>query len=82
MGTPREFPAYPPPRKSQSMWASPMVRLIVVLIVFFFISQILLYNMAIRSVRRIKGKHVEELEKSLIAEVIHRFQKAWGLLVF
>lgn len=83
MPPPREFDAYPAPRKTKSMWSSPMVRLIVGLLVLFFISQLLLYRMAVRSVRSIKaGEPLDDGELDFITDMTLRFKRAWHLLQY
>jgi p-aminobenzoyl-glutamate transporter AbgT len=82
--TPREFDAYPPDRqKKKSVWASPMVRLIAVLLVLFFCSQVVLYRMAVRSVRgRNYDPHKMHDDLDMISDLFFRFRKAWSLLIF
>ena len=84
MAPPREFAAYAPDRqKKKSVWSSPMVRLIAVLLVLFFCSQILLYRMAVRSVRgRDYDPHKMNDELDMISDLFYRFRKAWSLLIF
>lgn len=84
MAPPREFAAYPPDRQAKkSLWASPMVRLIAVLLVIFFCSQIVLYRMAVRSVRgRNYDPHKMDEELDMISDLFFRFRKAWSLLIF
>lgn len=78
----REFAAYPRP-KARSMWSSPMVRLIVALLVVFFISQLLLYRMAVRSVRSIRrSEQMDDGELDFITDMTLRFKRAWHLLQF
>lgn len=83
MAQPREFAAYPPQKRARSMWSSPMVRLIVGLLVIFFVSQMLLYRMAVRSVRSIKPSDpLEDGELDFITDMTLRFKRAWHLLQY
>ncbi|KAG8468195.1 hypothetical protein KFE25_013278 [Diacronema lutheri] len=83
MAAPREFGAYPPRAQRRSMWSSPMVRLIVGLLVLFFISQLVLYRMAVASVRSIKSAEpLDDGELDFVTDMTLRFKRAWHLLQF
>jgi uncharacterized membrane-anchored protein YhcB (DUF1043 family) len=79
----REFPAYPPNRQKRSIWASPMVRVIVGLMVVFLLAQLLLYRMAIRSVHAMDyDQHKVHDDLDIFSDLVHRFKKAYAQLIF